>query len=112
MNLALLGGGCRLGPCGKFQIELFKPRAAHLAKAAAGQHAHADDAGGALVVGFAQRLGQTVNLIHAQIAFTLCLDTPVKPHCRVVGAQFPLDGEAEHLAQDLAGAIGTDRRGF
>ena len=112
VNLALFGGGCGLGPCGKFQIELFKTSAAHLTKAGTCQHTHAYDAGGALVFGLAQRLGQTIDLIHAQIAFTLGLDAPVKPHRGVVGAQFPLDCEVEHLAQNLAGAIGADRRGF
>ena len=41
-----------------FKVELFEPRLTHLAQPCAGQQAHPDDLGGALILGRIQCLGQ------------------------------------------------------
>jgi len=63
MHLALFGGGGRSGPTAKRQIELFKPRLAHLTRARASQQAHPDNRGRALILGHIKRFGQLANFV-------------------------------------------------
>ena len=64
VDAALLGIGGRFGPDGAFQIEMLETGSPHLANPGAGQHAHADDGGGALVLGCSQRITEPGDLVH------------------------------------------------
>jgi hypothetical protein len=58
VDLPLLGVGGLLRPDPILEVELFEPCLAHLAQARAGQQAHADDRGAALIRRRGQSSGQ------------------------------------------------------
>lgn len=88
------------------------PLLPHLPHPRTGQHAQPDDAGGALVLGRVQCLGQPLDLILRQKPLTRVLDAAIEAIGRVVVAPAPFDGKVEHLAQHLAHPVGAHRGGL
>ena len=72
------------------------------AAAGAGEHAQADDPGGALIGIGAEGVGEALNFLEGQEPLACGFGALAEAGRWIVGPHFPSDGEAEHLAQHLA----------
>ena len=112
MNAPLLGIGGGFGPDRALKVEMFEAGGPNLTQPCAGQHAHADDRGGALVLSCGQRITEPGDLVHGQEPFPLDLHPAAEAQRRIVRPHLPGDGQIEDLAQHLSGAVGPDRGRF
>ena len=85
VDAALLGVGRLLGPDRQLEVELIEGGGPGLAQPGAGQHAEADDPGGALILVIGQRVGQTPDLLERQEPLARGLGSLAEAQRRVVG---------------------------
>ena len=106
----LLGVSGLFGPDCQIEIELFEGRGPGLAAAGTGQHAEANDPGGALVGIGAERVREALDFLKGQEPLAGRFGALAEAGGGIVGAHFPRDSQAEHLAQNLTHAVGPDGR--
>ena len=109
VDAALLGIGGLLSPDGQIEVELVEGGGAGLAAAGPGQHAQANDPGGALIGIGAEGVGEALDFLEGQEPLAGGFGTLAEAGGGIVGAHFPHDREAEHLAQHLSHAICSHR---
>ena len=89
VDAALFGVGGLLGPDREVEVELVEGGGADLAQPGTGQHAEANDAGGALIFVDGQRIGQALDFFEGQEPITGDLGAAPKPEGGVVVAHLP-----------------------
>jgi len=94
------------------EVEILEPRLPHLPHPGTGQHAEANDPGGAVVLCRIQRRRHARDFLMRKISLARRFHPAAKPCRGVVFAPSPFDGISEHLANDLADTVGADRCGL
>ena len=95
MHPALLGIGRLLGLDGQIEVELVEGGGPGLAAAGAGQHAQADDPGGALIGIGAEGLGEALHFFEGQEPLAGGFGALAEAGRQINSAHFPRDGKAD-----------------